>query len=278
MKKILLLFITFSLYHKNFAQPFLHELFPMGVCNAIPGDTFLNKRDILKELSIKKVISYQHSDNTISTITRYINKDGAIDKLVTCTKVRNKDINYCHDFICLYDNNGRISEERFGNADSLYTRTTYEYSYPNKVKQTVIYKSQKQNYDTSIQFRYYNERGQLIKTEYEENKYGRLNATLFYNKDGLLDGIKHEGKTTIQFFKRYRKGKNMLIQLDEHDGTHIWTYNSAGQCISKEWKPKKPSTLPNGKSKYYYNPDATLSKVTEVNGKRSCTTTYSYEK
>ena len=284
MKTQLLLSFILFFRLQNFSQVYIHEIFPVGVCNISMGDTFLNTRAILLREGIRKITSQQGASgniNTVSTITAHLTKQGLIKEVITCTKSKTVGSSFCRSDTVLYDNYGRNLEFRMRSGSDTYIRGFWEYVGEGKVKEIwIIRKNPNAKLDTMTKYRYYNDKEQLVRVESEEKKSASANAYLFYDDDGLPNSVRYDDPLKETYtFKRKQKRGNKEIQLESLRGTHKWVYNARGQYISSEWKPKKPSTLPKIEVNYYYNPNGTLSKVVEKkNGKNYCTTTYAYEK
>ena len=285
MKSLLLLTLLLFFYLQNFSQVYIHEIFPIGVCNISLGDTFLNTKAILVKEGIRKITSQQGASgtiNTVSTITVHLSREGLIKEVIICTKGKSIGAGYCRNDTILYDDRGRKIEFRMmSSSGDTYMRGFWEYAAENKVKETwIIRRNPAAKLDTMAKYRYYNDKEQLVRVESEDKKSVSTNAYLFYDDDGFPNSVRYDdpSKETYVFKKKHRR-ENMEIQLEALRGTFKWMYNANGQCITSEWKPKKQSTLPKTETSYYYKPNGTLSKVVEKkNGKNYCTTTYSYEK
>jgi hypothetical protein len=284
MKKIVTIGAILLLHINSLAQISIHVFFPMDVSGILLGDTLLNKRAIMKREGITKVMSYKDSIGSINTLgkeTKLLNKNGAVEKAITCIKAKRRNYpEICSNYTLLYDNHGRIIQQRMTDgAGGTFLQNNIEYIDEGKTKEMIIMlMSQSKTFDTTFTYRYYNEKDQMVRVYSEGKNAIPGNAFIFYNDDGFPDSIRYDSHQT-EIFKRKQKHGNKEIQFDGMNSILKWVYTSNGQCISFEWKYKKPSKIPNTTVNYYYNPDATLSKVIEKKGgKIYCITNYSYEK
>lgn len=284
MKKIVTICTILSLYLNSLGQVSLHQFFPMDISGIHFGDTMLNKKAILIRERITKIISYRDSIGSISTFgdeTKTLNKKGAVEKAITCIKSKKANAQrFCTDYTIIYDNDERIIEHRMVNGAGLeIIRVSIEYLGNGRTKETIIaFSSMPKRVDTIFSYRYYNEKGQLIRVYEEGEKTIPGNAYIYYNDDGFPDSIRYDGHLTEIFTRKQKRGYKE-IQFNGIRNMYKWMFNSSGQCISLEYKYEKPSKMPHGKVNYYYNADGTLSKVIEKkDSKMYCTTFYSYEK
>jgi hypothetical protein len=295
MKKTLLSWLLILFCMHGFSQFPLHTIFPMGVEGVAFGDSLLNRSAILKRAGIRKIIAEQTPLGTkgrFTTITDYLNANGTVRTKVTCLRrTENKDTLYCLSDTVLYDQRGRLSKYIAKDGKGfIYMVCKIDYLSEKKLKYSWITSTpQKAVSDTDIFYLHYNEKDQLVREEAEATQFKYLNASLFYNEDGLPDSIQHDNHAYPTYiFKRKQKRKTKEIELETMTTWHKWVYNASGQCISSEWTFTKQLHARNQSGKkppieavynYYYHPDGTLSKVIEKKkGKEVTATVYEYEK
>jgi hypothetical protein len=297
MKKLLLLPIVLLFYLQGFSQVSLQNFFPMGVLDVSLGDTLLNTNAVLKTAGARKIICVKTiAGSTItgfSPITTYLNTQGKIENVVSCFNRPKKPDSplYFIDTV-FYDGQGRMEEFLFRDANrSTYLQCNAIYDDERKVKYTwIAFDRQRASPDTEIIYHDYNKRGQMVhyRRSYGNGKKGYtvLSASVYYNKDGLPDSIRHDDpKIGTYIFKRKQKGQKKEITLQTSTQLYKWVYNPSGQCVYSDWSSRYDMNRSNSKmftassSSYEYNADGTLSKVVvKRDGKKFATLSYSYEK
>jgi hypothetical protein len=295
MKQLLLFLAMVFLNLPGSSQFFIHMVLPMGVSGVLYGDTLLYSSDILRREGIRKIISHQtrpEITKTLSPITTYLSINGTVEAKVSCIpKSKDTDSSFCMKDTVLYDSKGRLMEFLSKDArGSTYMQCKVDYLSERKVRYTWIPKlPQNPNLDTSFNYHYYNEKGQLVRFEQESKKSVPVNASLYYGNDGLLDSITHDNPAWRTYvFKRRDKRNTKEIEMETDAAKFKWVYNSSGQCITSAWFKKnqfnylqqsKRKHRADSESNYYYNANGTLSKVVEKRfGKEITTTFYSYTK
>lgn len=290
--KTVLIFLAITLLSNfpAFAQFPIHTIFPMGVIGYSDAEGLLNKKEILLREGIKKVTSYQTSPEFAGTFTLksvYVNKEGNIDSVIVCFPKSTKgDSGFCSTQYYLYDHSGRLIESRLYDTKKMASQTLSEYIDQNEIKTTTI---DLVNSHTFTEYKYFNQKGQFVKSKQIINRAESPNTFLYYNINGLLDSIKYENSAmATNIFKRTEKRKSKIIEMETAIASFKWTYNSSDKCISASIATKNKlysATGPGNKysSKlevhYYYNSDGTLSKVTEkTDGMRLHSMIYSYSK
>ena len=144
---------------------------------------------------------------------------------------------------------------------------------------------QNKQWDSLIDLRYFNEKGQMIKLLQIRKDQPAESSLYYYNADGLLDSVQYESPhlPTI-IYKRIVKGSNKIIDAKIQYSKFKWVFNQWGQCTSLEittnFPPRTNYTgATKGETKYYYNPDGTLLKVSiKGNDKVKATMHYTYSK
>lgn len=268
-------------------------ILPMGVKGISYGDTLMNTTAVLKREGIRKIIVSETlpvTTTNFTSVTTFLDQNGKIMSTITCMRGRLKDTTFCLADTCLYDDSHRIIELRSGDAKGFtFLKCLTEYAGRDKLKQTWIMNVPQQALnDTDITWRYFNEKGQLIRSEHEGKKYKLQNASLYYHADGLLDSIHHHDPSVPAYiFTRKEKRKTRELSLEAGTFRYKWVYNLSGQCISSEWKRKNslpvhgnssPQPINKWEAVYYYNANGTLSKVVEQrNGRKVSSMVYSYE-
>ena len=179
--------------------------------------------------------------------------------------------------------------------ETLYSQYTVEWLDKNSAKFTSTTVFNGVSGDTLVDYKYYNEKRQLIKLTQLRKSQEPFHSLFYYNKDGLLDSVSYPNSPfPTTKFSRNHKGKNRLIELEYPNGKYSLTYNSSGQCLRAQFEPKnkapinnqqpylfgnpKPKPGPIMTTQFYYNSNGTLSKITEqqLDGKE-LTLIYSYE-
>ena len=148
----------------------LHVLAQFPVSTILPvvmhgdpyADTLLNTSALMKREGIKKVIAKQTSDRITGTYnakTAYLNEDGNISAYSVCHPGRkNVSPGFCTVDTFLYDSRGRMIEMTFKDVKEPYLRIIAEYTGEREVKYLTVAKTIP---DTMIDYRFYNEKGQL---------------------------------------------------------------------------------------------------------------------
>lgn len=295
MKKALLLFAILMLQLQVFSQFPFHTLLPMSVSGISFGDTLLNTSAILRHAGIKKITSSQiapgKNASRSSSITQILTPAGKIGSNLLCFHDNKSGTGFCISDTLLYDARGRLTELQSRDAKgNSYLQSKASYITDREVVFTTIAASPSQGRtDTIIEYRNFNDAGQLVRLKVERAGIVSVNATLYYNVDGFPDSIVQENSTLGTFvFKRRKKGKNKEIEVDATNTTYKWLYNSFGQCLVSSWATKNQRYSLGGsgtkysmkaETNYHYNPDGTLSQVTEkINDKLTATISYSYSR
>jgi hypothetical protein len=289
MKKIVAFCIVLLVCLQGFSQFLLHTVLPMGVGHIVFGDTLLNTRAVLQQEGIKKITAYQTSSGnhssftTTSTVT-----DGRILSRARCYRPSpDSAVRFCLHNSLLYNKDGALQNLWFGSGETTFSKMAREEKGAGNVTITWITKDSRQLLpDTSIYHHVYNAKGQLVSQHYDPTEKYIVNASLYYNADGLLDSIRHEKREWGSFvFERTQKRKNTVLTLETPMTIYKWVYNQAGQCLASEWSSKFTAKLPNGNKgkmssevNYSYNQDGTLSKVVEKSGGEKETTVYTYSR
>lgn len=289
--KAILIFLTITLFSNFpvFAQFPVTTFYPVGVIGT-DGESLLNKKEILAREHIREVQAYQTSPEVYETFTSknmFINRDGNIDSVVMCFSKPNKiDSAFCTRQHYFYDSSERLMELVLYDKNNIASKTVCE----NIGKDTVKIKTiDSTNSHEFIEYKYFNQKGQFIKSKQILNGVEGSNTLLYYNVDGSPDSIKYENSNLpTNIFKRTKKSDLKIIEMENIDAKFKWIYNSSDQCTATfvAIKNRYYSTQVAGKKynskltiKYYYNLDGTLSKVTEKTlGKPLQATVYSYSK
>jgi hypothetical protein len=291
MKKIIsLLAVTLSFYLPGFSQYTLHTIFPMGVIGYSSADDLLNKREILQREGIKKITAYQtvpEMPKTFTSKTVYLNTNGNMDAITICFSNRTgTDSGFCVTDSLFYDHLGRLREYRSHDIKGVTLQSISEYKSDREVKSTTITRL---NPDTLTEYKYFNEKGQMVRVKQLTNGVEKGNASLYYNKDGLTDSIKYENSPlATSIFKRTEKRKSKSIETENTLAKFKWIYNLSGQCIATIIAVKNQTYLSTRSGdkysskteiNYYYNTNGTLSKVTQKTGRMpKYSMIYSYSK
>lgn len=284
----ILFLITISLHFSGFAQ-FSFRVFPTGVDGDPYADTLLNTRAILMKAGIKQVNAYRTPSETTKTFaskTVNLNKDGRITKLTTCfAPNENSSSTHCIDNTISYDPAGRVADVKTtDNKGNRYPLFIIDYISAKEIKCTSIGLPAE---DTTVEYRSYNEQGQLVKLIRTRERREIENTSFYYNRDGLLDSTINTYWGTF-LFKRRKNGRGKIIETKTPISSFRWMYNHSGQCIRSSFSIKyRPNTIRESDYKgdlktevsYYYNPDGTLSKaITKSSNNSVFTMHYSYSK
>jgi hypothetical protein len=293
MKRTILLYTLLFVSFQGYSQFNLYNVFPSRVSNVTYGDTLINAYAVLKQAGIKKIATYQISSENIKGAlwaTEYFITNGRIDEMRWyLIRARNGDTIVRNYDTLSYDSQGRFRELKTrGKNSEVFAQAKFDYPGDNEVTHTwiTLKDPQKATLDTSIYRCYFDKQGRPVRQE-QIGKPGFLNASFYYNADGLLDSIPHDDpKQGTYIFTRKQKGRNKIIELETPVAKYKWVCNSSGQWLSSEYAfksrfdfPNQPSRKLSAKVNYYYNADGTLSKVVEddSNGEK-LTTFYSYDK
>jgi hypothetical protein len=272
-----------------FLQCTLHAQIPYGILpSGITGielaDTMLNTKEVLLRAGIRSY-SYQITpapEKRFDAQTVYVNKQGKIIAYKACMTKAGERPGFCVRDTFLYDEKGRfltsISFDRGGKEER---RKIADYSNERDVKYMNVFAAS--NPDTSFEFRDYNEKGLLTGIMHIRNINGRKDIVytkLYYNNNGGLDSA-HDGFSwygTIILKKKVQKDKAMIEAVNKAY-RFKWTYDASGKCIEMEWNSIKQKVSLKFLSRYLYNADGTLAKVTEKAGKTpEYVINYTYEK
>ena len=295
MKKLFILLVIVSLLR----LPCPAQLqFQFSVSNVLPvvieadpyADAILNTPSILKKEGIKKIRVYPDPFVRGSYIskTEYINEEGNIYKMMLCLpKSKSNDSGFCIIDTFMYDAQHSIIEQMSKDGvGQVGLRSLTEYISIGEVKNSFITIP---NADTSVTYKYYNDKGQLTRFNFFMKGSPPLDAFLYYNTDGLIDSIQHKNSYWGTFvFKRSEKRKPRQIEMDNTSTYYTWIYNLSGQCITTRLAIRNRSYVPGRQANkyaseielnYYYNPDGTLSKtINKTTGKPTVTMIYTYSK
>jgi hypothetical protein len=281
------------------AQVLVHQFFPIGVITDIFGDTLINKREILVKAGIRKINIRQSPPVVSSSIfskTYLLDQNGNIESLQYCFYNPKSDSTYCYNNKFSYASNRQMYELKLYDAkETLYGQYTVEWLDNNSAKCTSTTIFNGASGDTLVDYKYYNEKGQLIKLTQLRKAQEPFHSLFYYNKDGLLESVSYPNSPfPTTKFSRKHKGKNELIEWEHPKGKFSLVYNSSGQCLRAQYESKnqapilnqqpylfgnpKPMPGPIMTTQFYYNPNGTLSKITEqqLEGKE-LTLIYSYE-
>ena len=274
----------------GFAQ-FPHCLMPGPVIGSVSyGDSLLNPREILQKAGIKKIYAHQSSSEkskTYKSQTSLINKNGSIESVISCfPKNEHTNTEWCIFDTVLYDEQGRIHEARSRDASGYeYSQILYEFIGENEVKFSQIAKMQNKQWDTVIDYRYFNKKGQMVKLVQTRKNRPPETSLYYYNADGLLDSVQYEDSPLPSIvFKRTNKGKKKIIEAQIQHSKFKWVFNQSGQCtnlsITTTYPPHSNYTgVIKRETEYHYNPDGTLSKISiKQSDKVKSTLSYTYSK
>jgi len=291
MKKIFLLFSTSLIVNLTGFAQFPHCLMPGPVIGSVTyGDSLLNSREILQKAGIKKIYAYNTASEKLKTYqsqTSIINENGHVESVTTCfPKNEHFKDGWCVFDTVLYDGQNHIREVK--NKDSKgyeYSQTILEYFGESELKFTTINKMQNKKWDTIVDHRFFNKKGQMIKFMQIRKDRTAETSLYYYNADGLLDSVQYESpQLPTIVYKRMVKGNNKIIEAQIQYSKFKWVFNQSGQCtilgITTNFPPGTNYTgATKGETKYYYNPDGTLLKVSiKGNDKIKATMHYTYSK
>lgn len=272
-----------------FAQFPVTTFYPVGVMGNTDIERLLNKKEILAREHIREVHT-QTSPKVYEIFTSknmFINRDGNIDSVVMCFSKPNKiDSGFYNTQYYFYDSLEHFIELRVYDKENFGSKIIYDYTVKDAVKIRTIDLTNSHEF---IQYKFFNQKGQFIKSKQIVNGVEGSNTLLYYHVDGLPDSIKYENSNlATNIFKRTKKRDLKIIEMENTDAKFKWIYNSSDQCILNFIFTKNNLNSSPGKGgryssktkvNYYYNLDGTLSKVTEKNaGKPMHATVYSYSK
>jgi hypothetical protein len=287
MKRLIILSTTILFLQQQGIAQFPQHIFPMEVIGSMYSDTLLNTRALMLKEGIRKVESWQTSPETTKTFASRIislNEKGDINAVNICFP-KNKDGNFtlCVQDTLLYDPAERLTGiNTTDNKGNNYPRTNVEYI--NEREVNYLYAGGT-NSDSSENHRFFNEKGQLVRVEQKYKGLPATHSSFFYDADGLLDSIRYDNPYQRTFvFNKSMQGKKKVVKMDNGSGRFKWIYNKSGQCETTEYIMNDPRT-PGYKGpvkttiNYYYNPNGTLSRVTQQSdGTPKFTMNYSYSK
>lgn len=296
MKKLFILLVIVSLLQlpslAQFQLPFsVSNVFPV-VIEADPyADAILNTPGILKRAGIKKIRVYRDQyieRGSFTSKTEYINEEGNICKVMLCfAKNKNTDSVFCLTDTFMYDAQHRIIEQvSKDGVGQVVFRSLTEYLNIGEIKNSFIAFP---NADTSVTYKYFNEKGQLVRSKHFMKGSPPIDACLYYNADGLIDSIQNKNSYWGTFvFKRREKRKTRQVAMNNTSTHYTWIYNLSGQCITTRLAIRNRLYAPGRQAneyaseielKYYYNADGTLSKtINKTTGRPTVTMIYTYSK
>ena len=290
MKTFIFLFlISFLVNSVGFAQ-IPYGIMPGPVIGIAFGDSLLNTREILQKSGIKKIYAYQTASEKLKTYksqTSVINEGGNVESLTTCfPRNKNTDTTWCLVDTVLYDDQGRKREIKLtDNKGYEYSKILFEFIAENEVKVSQIAKMQNKQWDTLVDHKYFNRKGQMLKHVKIRKDRPTETSLFYYNADGLLDSVQYENSLLPTIvYKRSEKGKKKIIEAQIQNSKFKWVFNQSGQCtsfaVTTTYLPRSNYTgVIKGVTEYYYNPDGTLSKVSlKRSDKVKSTMYYSYSK
>lgn len=285
-----LFFISLTLSVGGFAQ-FPHCLMPGPVIGSISfGDSLLNTREILQKAGIKKIYAYHTSSEKLKTYksqTSVVNENGDIESITTCfPKNDHTNTEWCHFDTALYDQHGRIHEIKSRDTKGYeYSQILFEFNSENELKYSQIAKMQNKQWDTLIDYRYFNKKGQMVKLIQTRKNRPTETSLYYYNADGLLDSVQYENSLLPTIvYKRIDKGKKKIIEAQVQHSKFKWVFNQSGQCTSLNITTTHPprsnyTGVIKGETIYNYNADGTLSKISiKRSDKVKSTMSYTYSK
>jgi hypothetical protein len=289
MKAFITLTLAFFLFHIPAFAQFPHSLMPGQVFGTLDDDTILNKRENLQKSGIKKIYAYQTASENLKTHTSkttILNERGNIESITACFPKNEHTNAWCILDTFLYDDPGQLKEMKVIDAKgNEISQSIFEYIGKRELKFYSIAKMQNKQWDTLVDHRYFNQKGQMVKLMQIRKERPAESSLYYYNADGLLDSVQYENSSLpTLIFIRSEKGKKKLIEAQFQSSKFKWLFNQSGQCISMEVVTTSPprssysGTLKN-KTEFHYNADGTLSKVSlkRSNGVKA-TMHYTYSK
>jgi len=291
MKTFFFIFFILLVLSLDGLAQFPHCLMPGPVIGSVSyGDSLLNTREILQKAGIKKIYAYHSSSeklNTYRSQTSVINKNGNIESITTCfPKNEHTNTEWCIFDTVLYDDLGRIHEAKSRDTRGYEnSQILYEHIGENEVKFSQITKMQNKQWDTLIDYRYFNKKGQMVKLIQTRKNRPIETSLYYYNADGLPDSVQYENSQLPSIvFKRINKGKKKIIDAQIQHSRFKWVFDQSGQCnslsITTIYLPRSNYTgVIKGETVYRYNADGTLSKIyIKRSDKVKSTLSYTYSK
>ena len=286
---IFLFFFALMVSSTGYAQ-YPYGIMPGPVIGIAFGDSFFNTPEILKKSGIKKIYAYQTAAAKLKSFkseTSVINESGNVVSVIKCfPKNEHSDTTWCLFDTVLYDDQGRKREIRFGDSKGYeYSNILFEFMGENEVKISQIAKMQNKQWDTLVDHKYFNTKGQMVKLIQIRKNRPTETSLYYYHADGFLDSLKYENSSLPTIvYKRSEKGKEKIIEAQILNNKFKWVFNQSGQCTSFEvtttYPPRSNYTgVIKSVTEYHYNPDGTLSKVSlKRSDKVKSTMHYSYSK
>ena len=290
MKTFIILTLTSILFCMPALAQFPYGLMPGHVFDTMDDDTLLNKRTDLQKAGIRKIYAYQPISEKLKTYkskTILLNERGKTESITLCFPKKEPVIeSWCTSDTFLYDDRNRLKEMKFRDAKGNGNlEIIYEYIGESELKFVSIAKIQNKQWDTLVDHRYFNKKGQMVKLIQIRKGQPVTSSLYYYNADGLLDSVHYENSSLPTFvYKRSEKGKKKLIEAQILNSKFTWTFNQSGQWLSMEavtiYPPRSNYTsVRKTETNYYYNPDGTLSKVTlKGTDTKKTTMYYTYSK
>jgi len=284
MKKIVFFFAVGFFTNTNlYAQ--WYEYLPMNSSFLAFNDTAINSSKILKKAGVKKIMVYKNAprdeEKSFLNCTSIINDNGGVESFTDCLQNLKKDTFYCYKYLFQYNNEGKRSKFFFTRDDKIYQSESTIYVNKNFRKSISIDISNPKidKLDTLSSEKYYNDIGQIIKSNFYFNASFWRSELYTYSNDGLLHSINYTQIppptypiTTI--FTREISKNTFTLKVLENPFIYIWSYNKNGQCTKLEIErgelfmnfnigtsKKISKTIVN----YTYNKDGTLQKIIEKN-------------
>ncbi len=290
MKIFFFLFFTSLLLNLTGVAQFPHCLMPGPVIGIAFGDSLLNTREILQKSGIKKIYAYQTSSEKLKTYksqTTIVNQSGNVESVTTSfPKNEHTKTPWSLFDTILYDDQSRIREIKFTDSKRTeYLQILFDFIGEDELKFSQIVKMQNKQWDTLIDHRYLNKKGQMVKLIQVRKDRPPETSLYYYNADGLLDSVQYENSLLPTIvYKRHEKGKQKIIEAQIQNSKFRWVFNQTGQCtITEITTTYPPRSNYNGviksKTEYHYNPDGTLSKVIQKGrDNEKATMYYTYSK
>ncbi len=284
MIKLLSLVCSLLLLHYIARAQIPYHILPSGIIGIQLADTMLNTKEVLLKAGIK---SYRYqitpaSDKRFDSQSVCLNKQGNVIAYKMCMTRSSERPGFCVKDSFFYDEKDRLSEYiSFDGNGKVSDKRVADYSNEHEIKYMHVFALP--NPDTSFEFRDYSEQGRLTGIMHALNINNRKDIAytkLYYNKDGVLDSA-HDGFSAYgtMFFKKKVIKDRTILEAENKAFSFKWTYDASGKCIEMEWNGIKAKASSKFVSKYYYNIDGTLAKVTEKSGKMpEYVINYSYEK
>jgi hypothetical protein len=260
MSKLRFIFLSILLFSLTAqAQVLVHQFFPFGVTTDIFGDTLINKREILVKAGIRKINIRQSPPLVSSSMvsrTYLLDRNGNIESLQYCFYNPKSDSTFCYNNKFSYASNGQMYELKLYDAkETMYSQYTVEWLDKNSAKCTSTTVFNGVSGDTLVDYKYYNEKRQLIKLTQLRKSQEPFHSLFYYNKDGLLDSVSYPNSPLpATKFSRKHKGKNTLIELEYPNGKYSLTYNSSGQCLRAQFEQINKAPVLNQQPYFIWQP------------------------